>query len=285
MATKKQEAIDVLEVEYSNILYCVLGKTPLICNRMSNKVQQELLLPKGRKTATEKASSLKHNPIQEFRDSPYLSENDKDPAFIQHLASAFKGALQNAALDLPGAKKTQVGRLVKVEGDGENGRIDRVNIFGLPRIFSSIVRSADMNKTPDVRTRVIIPQWACFVSVSFVSPILRDPMVSRLLSMAGMTSGIGDWRPEKGKGSFGQFDLVRKDDPRFCYLIENCGREAQIEAMKTPEAYDEETSRLLSWYEVEVEKRGFKREEIWDENIRGAVSGNSGETERLAADA
>ena len=36
------------------------------------------------------------------------------------------------------------------------------------------------------------------------------------------------------------------------------GRDAQVAAMKEPEAYDEDTEELLSWFDVEVRRRGFK---------------------------
>src|SRR5690606_32985291 len=104
--------------------------------------------PKGRKTAAEKASSLKHDPLQEFADSPYIDEDESAPTYLQHLSSAFKNALKGAALDLPGANKSQIGRLTWVNGE-------RVGIYGVPQIFCSVTRSADMNRTPDVRTRAI----------------------------------------------------------------------------------------------------------------------------------
>ncbi len=32
----------------------------------------------------------------------------------------------------------------------------------------------------------------------------------------------------------------------------------QIAAMENPDAYDEDTEELLSWFDVEVRRRGFK---------------------------
>lgn len=252
MAAKKQEtAIDVLKIEHAQMNFCVLGSTPVILNRMSEKVLRELLMPKGKKTAVEKASNLKHDPMQEFRDSPYIDEDENAPTLIQHLASSFKNAIKGAALDLPGANKSQIGRLTWVNGE-------RISFWGIPQIFCSVTRSADMNRTPDVRTRAIIPQWAARVSVSFVTPILREQTVANLLASAGITQGIGDWRPQKGAGTYGQFELVGADDPRFLHVIEHGGRAAQTAAMESPEPYDRETRELLEWFMVESKRRGFK---------------------------
>lgn len=250
MATKSVE-LDVLKVEHGQIDFLVLGTTPLILNRMSEKVMRELLMPKGRKTAADKASSLKHNPMQEFRASPYIDPNESAPTYLQHLSSAFKGAIKSAALDLPGSSKAQIGRLTWVNGE-------RVSIYGVPKIFLSITRSADINRTPDVRTRAIVPQWAARVSVSFVKPNLREQSVANLLASAGLTQGVGDWRPGKGSGTYGQFELVGEDDARFQHIIAHGGRAAQKSAMSNPEPYDQESAELLEWFEAEAKQRGFK---------------------------
>lgn len=251
MAGRKETEIEVLRVTHARLDFCVLGTTPLILNRMSEKVMRELLMPKGRKSAADKATNLKHDPMQEFRDSPYLDENDLAPTLLQHLASAFKKAIQSAALDLPGTNKSQIGRLTWVNGE-------RISIFGVPQIICSVTRSADINKTPDVRTRAIVPQWAARISVSFVTPNLREQSIANLLASAGITQGIGDWRPGKGSGTYGQFELVDANDPRFLHVERFGGRGAQMLAMESPEPYDRETRELLEWFGVESGRRGFK---------------------------
>lgn len=244
----KEEVVNVLRVEQATIHLNVLGTSPLICNRMSEKARRELLLPSGRKSSAEKASSLKHDPIAEFRASPYtLPDGD---ALIALMSSAFKGAMATAALDLPGATKAKIGRLVYVEGD-------YVPVFGSPKLFMSIVRSADMNRTPDVRSRVIIPEWACRLSISFVEPVIKQPAVINLLSAAGITAGVGDWRPEKGKGAYGRFELVNDDDPDFQRITKGYGRDVQQQALNFPEPYDAETEELLSWYMDTAKAKGF----------------------------
>jgi hypothetical protein len=122
----------------------------------------------------------------------------------------------------------------------------------------SIVRSADMNKTPDVRTRAIVPVWACRLSVTFVQPLIRAQAVANLLAAAGITIGVGDWRPEKGAGSYGQFRIVDQDDAEFRAILKAGGRKAQEEALEHPVCYDDETTELLSWYEDERQRRSLK---------------------------
>lgn len=251
MATKKstaEESVDIIKVSQGTVECCILGTSPLILNRMSEKAKHELLLPRGRKTAVEKATTLKHNPIEEYRASSYRISDDKAPTHLAHLTTAFKGSLRQAALDMPGAKKSQIGRLTYVEGE-------YVGIFGEPKLFMSVTRSADMNKTPDVRTRAIVPKWACHLTVTFVQPLIRNQAVANLLAAAGITIGVGDWRPEKGSGSYGQFKLVGHDDPEYRDIVKNGGRAAQVRALEHPTCYDDETTELLSWFQDEISRR------------------------------
>lgn len=252
MAPKKTEEIEVsvLEVTTQKVEYCLIGQTPIILNRMSQKVLHELLMPKGRKTSAEKASNLKHNPFHEFNDSPYKIFDNKAETLIAHLATAFKKSIMGAALDMPGAKKSRIGRLMWVEGE-------RIPIYGIPKLFMAVTRSADVNKTPDIRTRCIIPQWAAKITVEFAFPLLKEVMVSNLLATAGMTQGVGDWRTEKGSGTYGQYKLVSPNDKEFARIMKEGGRSAQIKAMEEAEPYDEESAEMLSWFVGEADKRGF----------------------------
>lgn len=249
MAATKETGIQTIKIEMERVSYCVLGRTPIILNRLSEKAKHQLLLPAGRKTSAEKAKSLKHNPYEEFLNSPYILNGGE--TYIAHRSTAFKCSIASTALDLPGAKKTQLSRLMWVKGE-------KVPIYGIPKLHMAITRSADINKTPDVRTRCIVPQWACRVTVEFPVPILNETTVSNLFAAAGMIQGVGDWRPEKGSGTFGQFELVSEDDPDFQRIISTGGREAQIEAMEAAEPYDHETEELLTWFDAEVERRGFR---------------------------
>lgn len=252
MATKaKEKEISVLEVTKGVFDVCILGTSPLICNRMSQKVIQQLLLPPAKKTASDKASTLKHDPVQEFQDSPYRSDDKANETLIQLMATAFKGAMRTAALDMPGSTKSQMGRLTYIPGQ-------YINIFGIPKLFMSITRMADVKRTPDVRTRVIIPEWACRLTVEYTKPILKEQVVVNLLAASGVTMGVGDWRPEKGSGTFGQFKLVLPTDKDFKRVIKTGDRAVQVRAMDEPECYDAETEELLSWFDAEVRRRGFK---------------------------
>lgn len=245
--TQGDLTITVQKIETGHLTVCVLGTEPIIMNRMSEKARHDLLAPRGRLTSVEKATNQKHDPLREFRASIYRDTRSDAPTLIQLPSTAFKGAMGTAALDLPGTKKAQIGRLVKV---------DRayVSVYGVPQLHMSVVRSADMNKTPDIRTRAILPQWAAVVDISFARPLITEQAIANLMSAAGLVSGVGDWRSEKGKGNFGSYEVVNADDLRFVEVLA-AGREAQVAAMETAVPFDDETSELLSWFHTEMTRR------------------------------
>lgn len=243
----KDKTIVIQPVRRETISVALLGTTPLIYNRMTAKAKRELLFPKGRKTAADKAASVKHSPLEEYRDSAYTVP-DGD-TLLSMLATSLKGAMCTAALDQPGSSKAQVGRLVWVLGE-------HLRVYGVPQLHMGVVRQAGIARTPDVRTRAIVPRWALLAEISYVVPILSTTSVINLVGAGGQTAGIGDFRTEKGKGNYGQYEVVNPEDPRLLELIATGGREAQEAALADPECYDQDGAELLAWYQEEVVLRG-----------------------------
>src|SRR5512143_189242 len=249
MAKKKEVSMDALEMEMRmGQLFChIVGTSPMIMHRFSAKAQRELLMPSPKKNRAEKETSLKHDPVAEYRDSIYMNRDPSTPAAIHIPSNAFSAALANAALDVPGATKSQLMRLTTVADT-------HIDLFGCPKLFMAMTRSSDMGRTPDVRTRAIFPRWACKVTINYVASLLKERQIANLLATAGLIIGIGDWRSQKG-GSYGGFRLAGKDDPEFLDIVKNEGRKAQLEAIKNPVCYDADTEELMAWFEAELAKR------------------------------
>lgn len=248
-STATQSEISILEVNQGHLEVAIVGTSPFVYNAMSQKAWHELLMPSPKKNAAERAANLKHDPFSEYRGSVYVNREDDQPTRLNFPSVAFKKAMASAAIDIPGAAKAQIGRLVWVAGE-------RTNMYGVPRIYCAIVRSSDMARTPDVRTRAILPEWACRVSLRYMQPILKEQTIANLLAAAGFTQGVGDGRQQKGSLSFGQFRICSLDDPDYVRICKAGTRKAQDEALENPVAYDEETERLLAWFVEERQRRG-----------------------------
>ncbi len=223
----------------------IIGSTPMFFNAMSVKAKRSLLLGGGKKTAAEK-KEIKHDPESEYRDSVYRTQFG--PTLLAFPAPGIKNAMATAALVTDGVKKTDVQRLIFLPQE-------KVSIWGKPYLRMDVVRSADMNRTPDVRTRAFLPRWCAEVDFAFVTPTLSTHAIASLLSNAGVVSGIGDFRQEKGKGSYGTFRIVSDEDEALWQEITAEAREVQQEALDNPMAFDDETRELWAMLRQERIRR------------------------------
>lgn len=243
--TKKPETLQIDALKQGRVTLRLIGTTPFYFNAMSAKAKRTLLIGGGKKTAAQK-KELKHDPEQEFRDSVYRQPTGD--TLLCFPAPGIKGAMATAALETPGVTKTSVQRLIFLPQQ-------KVNIWGKPQLKMDVVRSADMNRTPDVRTRAFLPRWCAEVDIAFVTPALSVHSIVSLLSNAGVVCGIGDFRQEKGKGSFGTFAVSGSEDmgdwQSVWDEITQEGRAVQEAAMEDPECADQETADLMEVLEEE----------------------------------
>ena len=243
------EPVTITEIHMSHMRFNIVGTSPLVPHAVSAKGAGSLLFPAPKKNAAEKATSMKHEPYEEYRDACYkFTDEDNKPTRLYMPAGSFHSAMASVAIDMVGAKKSQIGRLTNVPGG-------KIPIFGVQKLWCTIVRSSDMARTPDVRTLPILPQWACTIDVSFIGSLIKEQSIGNLLGAAGVIIGIGDGRPEKGKLSMGQFRLCGDDDAEFKKIVKAGGTKAQDAALKDPEYFDIETQRLMDWFNQERTRR------------------------------
>jgi len=234
----KPESLQIDALKQGRVTLRMIGTTPLYFNAMSAKAKRSLLLGGGKKTVAER-KELKHDPEQEFRDSVYRMPNGE--TLLGFPAPGVKGAMATAALETKSVTKTSVNRLIFMPEQ-------RIRIWGKPFLKMDVVRSADMAKTPDIRTRAFLPRWCATVDVAFVTPTLSVHSVVSLLANAGVIIGIGDFRQEKGRGSYGTFSVHGDDLGDWQETWDEItaeGRLCQQAAMEAPEYADEDTSELM----------------------------------------
>lgn len=248
MAGKQMETeIVVPELRRGVVRLRIIGQTPMFQNRMAAKAKQQLLVGGRKKTAADKAQ-IKHHPVAEFRDS--LERIGHGPTALGLRVVAMKAAMCTAALETAGITKTSAQRLLFMPGE-------LAALYGVPQLRMDIVRSADINRTPDVRTRAFLPRWGAEIEIQHVLPQLPVSSVVTLACNAGVLVGLGDFRQEKGKGAFGSFRVITPEtkDDEWDDLIANHGREAQLAAIDNPEFADEDTAELMEYFYGEEKRR------------------------------
>lgn len=245
---KKEETIEVPPLVREHAIVRILGTTPMFQHRFSQKALLQLLAGGRKKTAAEKAF-IKHKPHDEFRDSLECVEGG--PTAIGLRAVAVKGAMCNAAVQTAGMTKAGTQRLLYIPAE-------LVPLYGVPQIRLDVVRNSDINRTPDVRSRPFFPRWGAELEIAYVKPQLNLAAVITLLANAGSIIGVGDFRQEKGRGSFGCFRVLGStdgDDAEWEALVKEGGREAQLLAIKNPQPANRETEELLDLYDEELRRR------------------------------
>lgn len=245
--TTEETTITVNPLQRASVKLRIIGTMPLFQNRMANKAKQQLLVG-GRKKGTADRAAIKHDPLQEYRNSAEILPSG--PTALGLRVIAVKSAMATAALETPGLSKTSAQRLLFLPGEF-------ALLYGTPQLRMDVVRSADIAKTPDIRTRCYLPKWGAEVEITYIIPQLSVQSVVALLCNAGVLVGVGDYRQEKGKGSFGSFRVLgegEKDD-EWNDLIKNHGRKAQSAALANPEYADRDTEDLMEFYGSEVKRR------------------------------
>ncbi|MBA3548826.1 MAG: hypothetical protein H0T76_20275 [Nannocystis sp.] len=245
MTTETELVIPALK--QATIKLRLIGTTPMIQNRMAAKAAQQLLVGGGKKTAAQR-KSIKHDPIAEYRNS--AEQMQAGPTALGLRVVAVKAAMCSAALETAGITKTSAQRLIFMPGD-------LVPLYGVPQLRMDIVRSADMNRTPDVRTRAYLPKWGAEIDIRYIMPQLSASGVATLLCNAGFLIGVGDFRQEKGKGAFGSFRVISADqqDDEWDDLVKNHHRMKQLVALQDPDFANSETAELMDFYHGEVKRR------------------------------
>lgn len=225
----------------------IVGTTPLFMNRMAEKARQTLFLGGGKKTTAEKAN-LKHDPYAEFRAAAHRMNDGS--AFFGFPVVGLKAAMAEAAIETAGVKKSSIQRLLFLPGE-------MVPIYGIPKLRLDVVRSADIARTPDIRSRPYFERWGAEVEIRFVAPQLTRVDVATLLSNAGAIIGIGDYRQAKGKGNYGLFRVLDavSPDPEWDDLTQNAGRAVQEEAFNNPSFANAETAELMAIYDTAAARR------------------------------
>lgn len=257
----KTETVTITEIKTRGVIFNIVGTTPFYMHRFAFKAWQQLLLPPRKKNRAERETSLKHDPVEEFRGACYRNRNPKAPALFHIPSGMIHQAIAAAALDMPGATRAAIERLVSVS-------TLQLDLYGIPYLKVDMVRSSDMNRTPDVRTRPLFPRWAVKgVCLDYKVDPLNDSQLLNLVGAAGVIVGIGDNRPQKG-GPNGKFRLAAANDKELADICAKEGREAQQKAWDNPPEYDEETAELLSWYNAEIASRANLDEDHTEE---GAV--------------
>lgn len=188
-------AIDRIAAE--TIRVPILGTTPLLVHRFSEKAKRQMLdAMQGRKTPKEPK-----DPEAEY-EAAFYRLADGTPGFP---VLAFKDATVGGAR-FYGKQVTMTGLKQCIFFHGEVGDDGRAlaRIDGEPQMREDVVRVG--RGGTDLRYRPEFREWKTELDVTYVTSSLTRGSVLSLIDAGGMGVGVGEWRPEKN-GDFGTYRI------------------------------------------------------------------------------
>ena len=223
MAVKKTatkvaiEEIAVPEIEIKTIKIKIVGDTPLIMHKWSEKAKKQIL-DKEMGKAKSKAHDIK-SPVEEFIKSMYWlsgepnlskcdTEEAKQAAFNKAIASekarfgfpsvAFKASAVKAGYR-NGLAKDKVSLNGAFHIDTE-----LTEIHGVPEMREDTVKVG--MGTADLRYRGEFKNWWAEIEIRYNSGAITAEKLVNLFNHGGFACGVGEWRIEK-QGTNGSYHV------------------------------------------------------------------------------
>ena len=200
-AVPTQLAIDKIEVEILQIP--ILGITPLIVHQWSEKAKRQMLnTQQGIKTMKEP-----RDPQAEYESSLYRAGEDR----YGFPSVAFKAATVSAArLYGKSVRMTEQRQFLNYQGTMyPTCNQSLVLLTGEPKMREDMV-TVGISGT-DLRYRAEFAEWSTELRVKYIKSAITKESILSLIEAAGLTVGVGEWRPEKD-GEFGCFEIDKNRD-------------------------------------------------------------------------
>lgn len=194
MAKKNTQdtVVAVPELKIQGMEVTLVGDSPLICHRWSEKAKKQMLDKQMKKAVGAKEAK---DPERDYKESLYPSPDGKGFGFP---SVAFKAAAVDAATFVDGAKKTELRGAFHIEGE-------LVKIEGKPTPRQDMVRVG--MGTADLRYRGEFKQWKAKLRVRYNAAAISAEQIVNLFTTAGFAVGVGEWRPQRD-GSYGMFHVA-----------------------------------------------------------------------------
>lgn len=190
--------VQIDKVAAETIKVPILGTSPLIVHRFSEKAKRQMLdNMQGRKTPKEVK-----DPQAEYEAAFYRLKDGRYGA----PATAFKQATVGGARFYGRNQVTMTGLKAFIFFHGEPGTdsLALVAIDGEPHMREDVVRVG--RGGTDLRYRPEFPEWSTTLEITYVTSALTRSSVLSLIDAGGMGIGVGEWRPEKD-GDFGTYRI------------------------------------------------------------------------------
>ncbi|HDZ15298.1 hypothetical protein LCGC14_0434310 [marine sediment metagenome] len=212
---KEGKVIVIPAIEKKIARVRIIGETPIIMHRFSEKIQKEIL--KGM-TGSAKKKKPPKDPEQEYRDSMYWLDKEGfmmlpngDP--LKHKTGfgmpsrAFKKAMVSACRSIDGVDMTLARNAFFIMSEFTPLLNHNFKTFAKPRRRTEPLRLPNRN-TMDIRSRGEFLSWAAILVIEYNANIISLEQIVNLVNVAGFGVGVGEDRPDKTGGIQGRFEVA-----------------------------------------------------------------------------
>lgn len=216
------EIIEIKPISSQLILVPVIGTSPLIISKFSDKAKLQMLATQQNETVVREP----RDPHREFEAAMYrFAAQDQGGAGWGIPAVSFKEATVGSARYYKGISMKEVRQYLFFRGvwssierkylvrilpqedlwandppiDPETGEVTE-----FPRNREDVVRLAGANHSADLRYRPEFIAWRANLFVTYVQSCISRNSVVNMINAGGMGVGVGEWRPER-RGESGTY--------------------------------------------------------------------------------
>lgn len=192
MAVNKavQQAVTIPGLQIATFKLTLVGDSPLICNRFSEKAKKQML-DKQMKVA--KQAKAAKDPQKDYEGSLYPLGKNK----FGFPVVGFKAAAVDACSHAEGITKVEARGAFHINGEF-------AEIQGSPSMREDTVKIA-MGST-DLRYRGEFKTWSTTLEIRHNRNVLTMEQIVNLFNIGGFAIGVGEWRPQRD-GSYGMFHV------------------------------------------------------------------------------
>jgi len=200
----------------------VLGTSPLIVSKFSDKAKRQMLATQQNETVVREPRA----PKKEFEAAMYrFAPQDQGGAGWGIPAVSFKESTVGSARYYKGISMKEVRQYLFFRGTWssiEKQYLVRIlpqddlwandppidpeteEVYEFPRMREDVVRLAGASHSADLRYRPEFIGWRANLFVTYVQSCISRNSVVNMINAGGMGVGVGEWRPER-RGEFGTY--------------------------------------------------------------------------------
>lgn len=202
-ATTETGSVEIRRLDRVTYDVDIVGVTPLIVNRWSEKAREMMLAKQQTSARTKKEPK---DPVANFEASKYRLDDGTDG----FPATAFKAAIVHAGRLFDGITQVSLKQTVLVLGDGRDSRGDELVRLEYDDCIMREDTPRNATGVADLRYRAQYNGWKATIHVRTIAGQYDLSSIYALVDAAGI-GGVGEWRPTAPKsatGTYGTFEVV-----------------------------------------------------------------------------